>query len=192
MELSAVGFISPVRESFGFTPVLSWLHPARIPKSKWASSPVIFTRWYPRTTLKLIDVVCARCSLNSAYAKNQLCRCPTCHINRDVSIRSLQRRPYRMHPTAVGFTSLTTEHMLPIVFISILISQTAKYIWTSYCVVMYSIYVFLAHIEELNSSLLNWFNYCTGIGEMFWYFKVVSGCSAVKSLLDCYKAIAGW
>ena len=40
--------------------------------------------------------------------KNQLSRCPTYHTKRDVLIRSLRRRPYRMKPTAVGFISLTT------------------------------------------------------------------------------------
>ena len=34
-ELSAVGFISPVRESVGFIPVLSWLHPTHIAKYSW-------------------------------------------------------------------------------------------------------------------------------------------------------------
>ena len=38
-ELSAVGFISPVRESVGFIPVLSWLHPTRIPKYNWFHHP---------------------------------------------------------------------------------------------------------------------------------------------------------
>ena len=42
------------------------------------------------------------------YAKNQLCRCPTYCTKRDVLIRSLRRRPYRMKPTAVGFISLNT------------------------------------------------------------------------------------
>ena len=38
-ELSAVGFISPVGESVGFIPVLSWLHPTRIPKYRWLHHP---------------------------------------------------------------------------------------------------------------------------------------------------------
>ena len=96
----SVGFIPRnCTPKVGFIPKYSWLHHPRFSRANISAT---LANWATRFIHVVPNIKI------SVYAKNQLCRCPTYCTKRDVLIRSLRRRPYRMKPTAVGFISLTT------------------------------------------------------------------------------------
>ena len=84
-------------------PKVSWLHHPRSSPANISATLSNYAMWFEHVVPSIE---------NAVYAKNQLCGCPTYHMNCAVTIRSLRRRPYRMKSTAVGFTSLTTVFFL--------------------------------------------------------------------------------
>ena len=81
-----------------------------------------------------------RCGLYrlSVHATNHFCRCPTCHTNHAVSIRSLLQRPYGMKPTAVAFISLTTVVIVTydVSFPQTMLNIHSRTIWMYACMCM--------------------------------------------------------
>ena len=83
------------------------------------------------------------------FAMNQLCGCPTSHINRAVSTRSLRRRPYRMKSNAVGFISLATVNFYAL---SVLSNVYRSCLQTAFKVLCYQVQPKASYNDELKET----------------------------------------